>query len=101
MAMQDFVRRHIIWAVRAGAADAYGNEDLSRCLYAQTKLRLICASDEELWELAKLLSLSQMPVELAYEETKRAIEEHKARVSEWIRDLGKEPIFDEGSESDR
>jgi len=90
------LRHHIIWAVRGGAADADGNEDLSRRLYAETKLRLICASDEELWELAKLLSFSQMPVELAYEETKRAIDEHKATVSEWIRDLGKEPVSDEG-----
>ncbi len=63
-----------------------------------TKLRLICASDEELWELAKLFSFPQMPVELVYEETKQAIEEHKATASEWIRDLVKESVFNKERE---
>ncbi len=98
MAMQDFVRYHMIWAVRGGAADADCDEDLSRRLYAETKLRLICASDEELWELAKLLSSSKRPVKLVYEKTKRAIEEHKATASEWVNDLVRRP---QGGEDDR
>ena len=56
IAMQDFVGHHIIWAVRGGVADADGNEDLSRRLYAETKLRLIRMSDEELWQLPKVTS---------------------------------------------
>ncbi len=38
----------------AMAAEANGDEDLSRRLRAQIKLGLITMSGEELWELAKL-----------------------------------------------
>ncbi len=86
----------MIWAVRGGAADADGDEDLARRLYAETKLRLICVSDEELWELAKLFSSSKNLVELVYEETKRVIEEHMTTASECVNDLVRRPQGGEG-----
>ena len=100
--MQDFTRRHIIWALCAGAADADGDEDLSRRLRAQTKLRLITMSNEELRELAELNSSPpEKPVELVYKGFKQAIEEHRATVSEWTKGIVKESVFNKDSESSR
>jgi hypothetical protein len=48
--------------------------------------------EEELWELAKLTAYPpEKPVELVYEECKRAIEKIKATSSEWMKDLEIEP----------
>ncbi len=92
MTNQDFVKYHLVEASFGAIAEADGNEALSRRLHAQTKLRLITMSEEELWELAKITSYPpERPVELAYEDHKRAIEKIKATASEWINDLQIEP----------
>ncbi len=66
VAKRDFVKYHLREALRGAAAEADGDEDLSRRLRAETKLRLIGMSDEQLWELAKQTSCPpEMPVELA------------------------------------
>jgi len=88
VANRDLIRHHIVVALYAGQAEADGNEELSRCLHAETKFRLINMSDEELWELAKLTaSPPERPVELIYEGLKQAIEEHRATAGEWTNDL--------------
>ena len=88
MAKRDFVECHLREALRGAIAEADGDEGLSRRLHAEAKLRLISMSDEELWELAKLTAdpLGR-PVELAYEDHKRRVEELKATTGEWINDL--------------
>ena len=79
---------HILVALGAAVAKMEGDEDLSRRLHAETKLRLISMSDEEIWELAKLGSHPpERPVELVYEQIKQAVEEHRATASEWMNDL--------------
>ncbi len=88
MTNRDFVKYHLLKAVLSVLAEGDGNEVLSRRSHAQTKLRLITMSEEELWELAKITSCPpERPVELAYEDHKRAIEKIKATASEWINDL--------------
>ncbi len=101
--MLDFVKYHLRQALRAAAAERDGDEDLSWRLHAQTRLQLMCMSDEELWELAKLTSSPpERPVELVYRGIKQAIEEHRATASEWIKYLVKRPIPDkEGKDTDR
>ncbi len=92
MTNQDFVKYHLLKASLGVFAEADGNEALSWRLHAQTKLRLISMSEEELWELAKLTAYPpEKPVELVYEECKRAIEKIKATASEWMKDLEIEP----------
>ncbi len=54
VASRDFVKYHLREALRGAAAEADGNEDLSRYANAETELRLLNMSDEELWELAKI-----------------------------------------------
>ena len=87
VAKQSFAEHHLEEALRGAVAEADGDEDLSRRLRAEARLRLIGMSDEELWELAKLTASPKKPAELVYEESKRWIEEHKATISEWINDL--------------
>lgn len=88
VAMSDFVNYHLREALNAAVAELDGDEDLSRQLHAETKFRLICMTDEELWEIAKLTSSPpETPVELTYEQLKQKIEELKATASQWIKDL--------------
>ena len=101
VAEQDYVKYHLREALRGAAAEADGDEDLSQRLRAETRLRLIGMSDEQLWELAKQTSCPpEMPVELAYKRHKQAIEELKATASEWMNDL-KKPTSDRESQDDR
>jgi PleD family two-component response regulator len=91
MANRDFIEYHIEKALLGALAESVGNEDLSRRLNAQTKLRLITMSDEELLELARLTAdSSDKTVKQVYKESKWWIEEHKATANEWINDLKKE-----------
>ncbi len=88
MANRDFAWYHLCKGLYAAAAESDGDEDLSRRGHAEAKLRLMSMSDEELWELAELTSsFLERPTELSYQETKRAIEQHRATACEWINDL--------------
>ena len=100
VAKRDFIKYHLREAFRSAAAEADGDEDLSRRLRAETRLRLIGMSDEQLRELAKQTSCPGMPVELAYKRHKQAIEELKATASEWMNDL-KKPTSDRERQDDR
>ncbi len=100
MAKQDFIKYHLIEALHGAVAEADGDEDLSRRLHAETKLRLMGMSDEELWELAKQTSCPpERPVELVYKGIKQAIEEHMTTACEWMNDL--EPLPDKEGEDGR
>ena len=88
---RDFVKYHLREALRAAAAEANGDEALSRRLHAETKLRLVNMFDEELWELAKQTSSPpERPVELVYKGIKQEIEKVKATATKWMNDLVKE-----------
>jgi len=101
VANRDYVKYHLHEALYGAVAETDGDEDLSQRLHAETKLRLIGMSDEQLWELAKqTLCPPEMPVELAYKRHEQAIEEFKATASEWIDDL-KIPIPDKEGRNGR
>ena len=88
---RDFVKYHLREALRGAIAEANGDEALSRCLHAETKLRLMNMSDEELWEIAKQTSSPpERPVELVYKGIKQEIEKVKATATKWMNDLVKE-----------
>ena len=90
MAKQDFVKYHLREALCAGIAQMGSDMRLAKRLQAEVKLRLIGMSDDELWELAKLTADPPLrPVELAYEDHKRRVEELRATASEWMHDLAK------------
>jgi len=88
MANRDLVKYHLRGAIFASIAESAGNENLSRRLHSEVKLRLISMSDEELWELAKRTADPPVrPVELSFEGHKREAEKYRATASEWMDDL--------------
>ncbi len=88
---RDFVKYHLHVVLRGAIAETNGDEALSRCLHAETKLRLMNMSDEELREIAKqTLSPPERPVELVYKGIKQEIEKVKATATKWMNDLVKE-----------
>ena len=79
---------HVREALVGAIAEAFGYETLSRHLHAQTKLRLIAMSDEDLRELAKLLACPpERTVEMAYQELRDDIKQIKQMAHEWTKDL--------------
>lgn len=88
-----YVEHHMVEALPGALAEADGDENLSRRLRAETKLQLICMSDEELWEFAKLTSSPpERPVKLACKGIKQAIVEIRATGSEWVNQLVERPM---------
>jgi len=84
----DFIRYHLSEAAYAGVAELDGNEDLARRLHDKIKLRLICMTDEELWELAEqTASPPERSVELVYKGYRQRIDKLNATASEWMKDL--------------
>ena len=82
------MNRHLVEALRGAIAEAEGNIRLSQRLHAETQLRLIRMSDEDLWELAKQTSCPpERSVESVYKIYKQRIDELKATPSEWISSL--------------
>ena len=86
---------HLHEALRSNIADAEGNVCVARRLNAETKLRLMRMSDEELWELARLTSCPpERSIEATYVSYKQRIEELETTSGNWMRDLGYISITD-------
>ncbi len=80
-----FVERHIIDCVRAAVVEAKGEKERAARLRAQAKLRLVCMTDEEVWELAKKTCFPpKRTVEDAYQDIKTTVSEYKATASDWL-----------------
>ncbi|MDD5092845.1 MAG: hypothetical protein PHV74_00480 [Dehalococcoidia bacterium] len=93
MANFNLVRYHILSSIRAAMAESEGYEEEAKRLRSQANLRLMVMSEEELRELARMLSfLPSRPPEAVYEEIKRAIEDHKDTAAEWIGTFGVAPF---------
>ena len=87
MVTGDVVKYHICEALRAGPAELHGDRELCRSLRAETKMRLISMSEEELWELARVTCSPHKTSEQVYVSFKEAIDELKVSASEWMKDL--------------
>ena len=86
---------HLREALRGYIADTEGNVCLARRLNAETKLRLMRISEEELWELARLTSYPpERSIEATYIRYKQRIEELETTSGNWMRDLGYISITD-------
>jgi hypothetical protein len=92
----DFVVRHVVEAIRGGVAALHADKELARRLNAETKLRLITMSDEELWKLAELFSPPLgKSVESSFQDLKRLIDQYRATARQWSSDLRREPRADD------
>ena len=87
MVTGDVVKYHICEALSAAVAELDGDDNLSRCLHAETKMRLISMSEEELWELARVTCPPHKTFEQVYVSFKETIDELKVSASEWMKDL--------------
>ena len=87
MVTGNVVKYHICEALRAGLVELHGDRELSHSLRAETKIRLISMSEEELWELARVTCPPHKTFEQVYVSFKEAIDELKVSASEWMKDL--------------
>ena len=88
MTSSDFARQHILGALCAALAEADGYEDKARRLYAQTKLRMIIMSDDDVRELAGMLEyLPDRPQEKVLAELRETITEYRKTAHEWLPEL--------------
>ena len=93
MANFDLVRHHVLNSIRASITESNGYQEEADRLRAQANLRLMLMSEEELRELARMLSfLPSRPPEVVYDEIVLAIEDHKRTAHEWIGELGVKPF---------
>ena len=80
-----FVERHIVDCIRAALVEANGEQQKAVRLRAQAKLRLVCMSDEDVWELAaRTCSPGKRSVEEAYRDIRKTIQEYKDTTGEWL-----------------
>lgn len=86
MIMSDAVRYHLREVLRAALAEAKGDSVLSRSLNAETKMRLISMSEEDLWELARVTCPPHKTFEQVYMSFREVIDELKTS-REWMKDL--------------
>lgn len=80
-----FVEQHIVDCLRAAVVEANGEEAKASRLRAQAKLRLVCMTDEEVWELAERTSFPpKRSPEDAYHDIKQTIAEYRATSEQWL-----------------
>ncbi len=83
----EFVTWHVLEALRAAKAEIEEDELVSRRLKAQTKLRFVNMSDDELWELANMAATPHRPAEFVYLDLLRDREHLAATTEEWMHDI--------------
>lgn len=80
-----FVEQHIVDCLRAAVVEANGEEDKATRLRAQAKLRLVCMTDDEIWELAKRTSFPpKRAPEDSYHDIKQTIADYRATSEQWL-----------------
>jgi hypothetical protein len=89
MSQFNLVRYHVLSGVRAAVAQSTGDEVQEKRLQSQAKLRLCIMSEEELRELARMLSfLPSRPSEDVYQSIQEAKADHMATVDQWVESFG-------------
>lgn len=92
MASYGLVRYHVLSSIRASIAESNGYQEEADRLRAQGNLRLMIMSEEELKELARMLSyLPSRPADVVYEELKKVIQDQKDAADEWVGAFGVVP----------
>lgn len=80
-----FVEAHIVDCLRAAVVEANGETEKAVRLRAQAKLRLVCMTDDEVWELAnKTCFPPQRSATAAYRDIKQTIADYRASAHEWL-----------------
>ena len=89
----DLVRYHILSTICAGIAEANGYKEEAGKMRAQGNLRLVIMSEEELQELARVLSSHpSRPVGDVYDELLGVVEEQRRTAFRWLGALTARPF---------
>ena len=85
MDTSQFVENHIVDCLRAAIVEASGDQQRATKLRAQAKLRLVCMTDDEVWELAKRTCFPpKRSAEEAYWDIKETIAEYRQMSDQWL-----------------
>lgn len=87
MTVSDIVHYHLREALQAGISDREDNCESARCHHAETKIRLISMSQEDLWELAVVTCPPTKTIEQVYTSLINRVEELRNSAKEWMKDL--------------
>ncbi len=80
-----YIEQHVIDCVRAAIAEMAGEEERASRIRAQGKLRMMCMSEEELLELAKLTCYSsKKSIKEASADLKDLIAKYEATSDDWL-----------------
>jgi hypothetical protein len=80
-----FVEQHIVDCLRAAVVEANGETHKAARLRAQAKLRLVCMTDDEVWELARKTCFPpKRSAEDAYYDIQQTITEYKRTADQWL-----------------
>ena len=63
---EKYLTYHVLESLRGAVAEIEEDEDMSRRIREQTRLRFANMSDNDLWELALLAASPQHPVEFIF-----------------------------------
>jgi len=87
MTVSDVVQYHLREALQAGLIELGDNRESAGCLHAETKIRLISMSQEDLWELAMVTCTPPKTIEQVYASLINRVEELRNSAEEWMKDL--------------
>jgi hypothetical protein len=87
MATSNVVKYHLREALRASLAESEGAPILSGNLHAETKMRLISMSEDDLWELAMVTCPPEKTVEQVWSSLMERVDELRESADEWMKDL--------------
>lgn len=92
MANSNLVRYHVQSSIRAAIAESSGYKEEAERLRAQGNLRLVVMTEEELQELAQMLSYyPSRPPQVVYYELKAAVEDQVKTARRWVGSLTVKP----------
>ncbi|MDY6912672.1 MAG: hypothetical protein SVM79_09970 [Chloroflexota bacterium] len=93
MANLDIVRYHVLSSIRAAVMESDGYIEEAQRMRAQGNLRLMLMSEEQLRELARMLSyLPSRPIDTVYNELRQVITEYENTTDQWIGSFGVTPF---------
>lgn len=85
MGTVQYVEQHIVDCLRAAIVEANGEPERASRLRAQARLRLVCMTDAEVWELAKRTCFPPNRTAIAaYRDIKETIREYTSSAEEWL-----------------
>jgi len=101
MTVSDVVHYHLREALQAGLTEIGDNGESAGCLHAETRMRLISMSQDDLWELAVVTCPPNKTIKQVYESYINRVGELRNSAEEWMKDLAKRAVPDKEGKGGR